>query len=134
MKMNWARKVMAGLVFGTVAAHGLAGCSSSDSSKKPSSASIVGKACSADSNCTALSGGYCPDVGVCTRECSMHSDCGCPANITNGDIASGKCANACVDVGSSTDPLPVCLRVCSTGAKCEGSTTCTALTSYSVCY
>jgi hypothetical protein len=131
MNIHWLRYGLAGLIIGSVPVFGLAGCSSSDSSSsKTTPASIIGKACSADSACTALSGGYCPDAGVCTRECAMHSDCGCAANTTNADIGSGKCADACIGV---SDTVSVCMKVCSSSSQCQGNTTCEALTSYSVC-
>ncbi len=139
MNMYWLRYGLAGLIIGSVPVFGLAGCSSDDSSSKPSAASIIGKACSTDSTCTGLSNGYCANgtsttAGpmVCTKACATHSDCGCPANTTNGDIADGKCADACVMVDSSTS-LSVCLKVCSSSSQCQGSTSCQAGTSYSVC-
>jgi hypothetical protein len=67
---------------------------------------------------------------VCTRECNVHSDCGCPANTTNADIASGLCKAGCV---SLSDTYSYCLRVCTSSSQCEGGTTCEAGETFSVC-
>ncbi|HSQ64612.1 MAG TPA: hypothetical protein VLM85_15420 [Polyangiaceae bacterium] len=100
-------------------------------------AAVVGAACSNGSQCASLSSGYCANAGVCSRPCSMHSDCGCAPNTTNGDIAQGACQAACTNFGGALGA--VCTRVCANNASCEGATTCNPATGngmnlgYSVC-
>ncbi len=95
----------------------------------------VGAPCSNDGQCASLSSGYCANAGVCSRPCAVHSDCGCAANTTNGDIAQGLCSTACINVGGPA----VCTRVCANNADCDGATTCNPATEngldlgYSVC-
>jgi hypothetical protein len=108
----------------------LPACSSSSSGSKAAPSSVVGKACTSDTGCSALSEGYCPSAGVCTRECSVHSDCGCAANTTNGDVADGKCKAGCV---SLTDDYSYCFRVCSSSSQCEGDTSCQAGDTFNIC-
>ncbi len=97
----------------------------------------VGAACSNNNQCASLSSGYCAGVGVCTRPCSVHSDCGCAPNTTNGDIAQGACEASCTNFGGTVGA--VCTRVCANNAGCEGTTTCNPAVSngldlgYSVC-
>ena len=100
-------------------------------------AGAVGATCSSNTQCGSLSSGYCAAGGVCTRPCSMHSDCGCAPNTTNGDIAQGGCAASCTNFGGTVGA--VCTRVCANNADCEGATTCNPATGnglnlgYSVC-
>ncbi len=83
---------------------------------------VVGLPCNSDSVCAGLPGSYCSRAGVCTRECSYHSDCGCPPSTSTGDIAAGKCKASCMVVA---DGYPAyCLRVCATTADCFGTTSC----------
>lgn len=97
--------------------------------------STIGAPCSNGGQCSSLSSGYCSQAGVCSRPCAVHSDCGCPANTTNGDIAQGGCGTACINVGT----IAVCTRVCANNSDCEGATTCNPATEggfdlgYSVC-
>jgi len=109
-------------------------CSSSTtgSNSSNSTGSTVGETCNSDSVCSALPGGYCAKAGVCTRPCSLHSDCGCPANTTNADLAAGKCDDACVTIATNES---VCLKTCATNADCFGATTCQSQSGagFSVC-
>lgn len=106
-----------------------AGCSSGGGA--------VGAPCTNNNQCGSLPAGYCANAGVCSRPCAVHSDCGCAANTTNGDIAQGKCEALCTNFGGSTGA--VCTRVCANNAGCEGATTCNPATEngldlgYSVC-
>jgi hypothetical protein len=77
----------------------------------------IGSACSGDSSC---GNGFCNQLGVCTRDCGSHADCGCAPGTTNDDISNGKCGYACVNVGSGE----VCARTCANDAQCDGQTTC----------
>lgn len=83
----------------------------------------VGMSCAADIDCYTLSGGYCPQAGVCTTSCTSHSQCGCPNGTTNSDIAAGKCKATCI-MFSSSESSGVCLRTCKTNADCSPGTTC----------
>ena len=84
-------------------------------------AAVVGASCSTNNQCASLSSGYCAAARVCTRPCSVHSDCGCAPNTTNGDIAQGGCEASCTDFGAVG---AFCTRVCANNAGCEGTTTC----------
>jgi hypothetical protein len=101
------------------------GGSSADSSLSREDA--IGKPCDNDNTCGFEL--YCP-MGTCTQDCIVHSDCGCPTNTTDGDIAAGKCKAACVVV---TDDWSLCLRVCTSSSQCEGSTSCEAAEAFNVC-
>ena len=101
----------------------LGACSSNPSDAEESPTEKIGQACSADSDC---SGGTCAEAGVCTKSCSLHSDCGCASNTTNEDLAGGACEVACV--------VYACARVCKTSLDCPGSTDCQPTDAgYSVC-
>jgi hypothetical protein len=138
MTKSVIHRVLACFAIATVAIIELSGCgdggsnttTSSGGGATPSAADCVGKTCNADSVCTCLTGGYCPKAGVCTRTCTMHSDCGCPANTSTADLAAGKCNAACVSVSSSTT---VCLKVCANNSQCFGTSTCQAMSGYSAC-
>jgi len=95
-----------------------AACASSNSS--PPTGSVVGQTCNSDSACSALPGGYCTKAGVCSRPCTLHSDCGCPSGTTNDDLAAGKCDDACVSFTNEQ----VCVKTCATNSQCFGATTC----------
>ena len=125
LRKNRLRTMMLALA---AAAHLLAVCQGCGLSAEEA----VGMSCSTDADCSdALDEGYCPNAAVCTRHCTNHSDCGCDAETTNGDIAAGKCKSACV--GTTGSSKHYCLRVCSSNGDCEGSTSCEFLNSYSVC-
>ncbi|HEY1957428.1 MAG TPA: hypothetical protein VGH28_17540 [Polyangiaceae bacterium] len=97
----------------------------------------VGAACTSNSQCSALSGGYCAAGGICTRPCSEHADCGCATGTTTGDIANGKCDVACITFQGATGS--VCTPVCANDGDCQGATTCNQVTDngvsagYSIC-
>jgi hypothetical protein len=75
-------------------------------SKGSSQTNVVGQACSGASDCP--SPYFCNQAGFCTRDCTTHADCGCPA--------SGSCPNACVELDATS---AVCLRLCETSADCD---------------
>lgn len=85
----------------------------------------IGGACNSQDDCSGVSNtnnvGFCNQLGVCTRNCASHSDCGCAPNTTNADLADGKCGYSCVTV-TATDA--VCAKVCANNTQCKGTTTC----------
>lgn len=91
----------------------------------------VGLTCFSDADCSGTPQGYCAPVGFCTRVCTVHQDCGCPAGTTNGDLSAGRCSAACIGLGD--DGEHYCLRVCGADAHCDAPSACTFLPSYGVC-
>lgn len=90
----------------------------------------VGAACTSSDQCVGLSEAYCSAMGVCTRRCEYHSDCGCAGGTTGTDIASGGCRAACIDIGM----VAVCLGTCLDDSNCPSPTKCMASTGgYKVC-
>jgi hypothetical protein len=126
----WA-KLAAPMVVVAAATVACSSSSSGSSSSANSAASTVGQTCNSDSACSALPGGYCTKAGVCSRPCTLHSDCGCPDNTTNADLANGKCGDACISFTNET----VCVKTCATNKDCFGATTCisNAGAGFSVC-
>ena len=89
----------------------------------------VGKSCKTNADCGTLSAGYCASLGVCTRQCTAHVDCGCANGTTNPDIAAGKCRAACMSGGTSGN---FCMRACQTNKDCEIGT-CQQAGTFKVC-
>jgi hypothetical protein len=85
-------------------------CSGSDDEE---ASKAIGAECTSDSGCAS---GVCAPAGVCSKSCDMHSDCGCSAGTTNGDIADGFC-----DFGCSNG---MCAAVCDSDLDCAGGTEC----------
>jgi hypothetical protein len=85
----------------------------------------VGDSCTADSQCTAIAEGYCPEAGICTRECETHTDCGCPSGTTNGDVRAGLCGAVCSD--------GYCFRGCYGNEHCEGPSECILVPGIGLC-
>lgn len=83
----------------------------------------IGRACNDDGDCSTIPGGYCPPIGVCSRPCKLHSDCGCAANTLTADISAGKCGFACMNFGGGTE---VCVPICSSPSQCQGASICQA--------
>ena len=81
-----------------------------------SGAGSIGASCSG----TCGDNDFCNQLGVCTRSCTTHADCGCAPGTTNADIANGKCSVACTNAGTTT----VCAATCANNATCNGQTTC----------
>jgi hypothetical protein len=75
----------------------------------------IGEACTESAECAS---GDCAGAGVCTADCSAHTDCGCAMGTTNLDIAEGRCDVGCME--------SVCVRVCQTQIDCAGGTECFA--------
>jgi hypothetical protein len=120
--MSWMKYCAMGLVMLLVALLGACSGGGNDDAEDGGPGEIGG-VCGADSDCK---GGKCAAAGVCTRACSLHSECGCAPNTTNQDIIDGDCSVACV--------LDSCARTCKTSLECHGSTDCQATDSYfSVC-
>jgi hypothetical protein len=123
----WMLRVWAFVLLGMATLIGLGCVSSTSASDGPG----IGTPCNSDSACsTSVVGAYCAKSGVCTRTCTLHSDCGCAGNTTNGDLSSGKCGFACINEGSGG----ICLKVCANNAQCFGSQSCNSTGhGYSVC-
>lgn len=73
----------------------------------------IGAPCNADNECA---DDNCSLAEVCTRSCTRHSDCGCAAGTTNGDILDGFCDVSCTD--------RLCRAVCDSSDECAGSSRC----------
>jgi hypothetical protein len=118
-------------VLAAIASLSMMGCSSSDD-KPNTPANKIGEPCSTTAECSAPAGSYCAKGGMCTRTCTMHSDCGCAAGATNQDIVDGKCKFSCI---SFTTGDSYCLNTCTSSSDCHGTTTCQATSSglYKVC-
>ncbi len=86
-----------------------------------SEARVVGQACGSDGDCGGLSESYCPEAGICTRPCRVHSDCGCAEDTTNADLEAGRCEASCVDFG---EDVAVCMRRCEDDGDCDGPSEC----------
>jgi hypothetical protein len=91
---------------------------------------VVGTACTDGTQCSAIASGYCATAGVCTRECSSHDDCGCPAGTLNPDIVAGLCAANCI---TYSDGSGYCYRTCTSDAECAAGTFCDQGTDYRFC-
>jgi len=92
----------------------------------------VGTTCGADRACSGISGGTCTLVSrLCTKACTSHTDCGCPAGTTDSTVLTSNCAACAPEPGSGTRQ---CQRACSTDADCYGHSYCVMLSSYGVCY
>lgn len=79
----------------------------------------IGSTCTSSSGCNGAD--FCNQRNWCTRDCTVHSDCGCPPNTTNQDLADGKCGYSCVDLGTGTS---VCAKLCANDSQCGGIATC----------
>jgi hypothetical protein len=120
--MRWIKYGVLGLAVLHVASLGACSGNGSDD-EAPAGPGEIGALCAGDSDCK---GGKCAAAGVCTRTCTLHSECGCAPNTTNQNIIDGACSVACV--------LGACARTCKTSLECQGSTDCQATDSYfSVC-
>ncbi len=85
----------------------------------------VGKGCTASAQCSAITEGYCPEAGICTRECETHTDCGCPEGTTNGDVRAGFCSAVCSD--------GYCFRTCYADQHCDGPSQCLLVPGFGAC-
>src|SRR6185369_13980864 len=83
------------------------------------SSRVIGDSCSANVDCSGLSGAYCTfENDTCTKSCRLHEDCGCAIGTTSTDVAAGRCEAAC-DYSTG-----LCMRVCTSTIDCEGLATC----------
>jgi hypothetical protein len=96
-----------------------------DDSTDTTAAAEIGDVCSTDDDCQGIHDGTCAGAGVCSAPCAIHSDCGCPAGTTDGDILDGRCDVACVE--------DACARVCTSGLECAGNTACEPTLTFSAC-
>lgn len=84
------------------------------------STGAIGRYCASSEDCSGVPEIYCPAAGVCTRQCSYHSDCGCLADTTNEDLTWGRCDAACV----LTMAGAFCFRSCQRTSDCANAFVC----------
>jgi hypothetical protein len=103
-----------------------AGCASDDDGSPgggdENRPKAIGAVCATDSECAS---GNCTPSRVCSKSCDMHSDCGCPAGTTNGDIAGGRCKFGCFE--------SMCTVPCNSDIDCAGDTECSLGESWDAC-
>ena len=90
----------------------------------------IGNSCISTADCSATPHGFCASIGICTRECANHQDCGCPAGTGDDDVMAGRCAAACLP--DSTHTL-YCMRVCGADAHCDAPSVCILFPSIGLC-